>query len=936
MFKVQLFIWLGLLLPVELALGGPWIGADWRGKEPHFSPGSLFWKTNQFRRCPVLYRTVIDVDDNKPIDHAGLRMRASWFAYVFLNGKEITEYLQKGEGEVTNPIDVELTHLLRPGENVLAISTTSNGFSLEGAVVYEDGSRTRIESNPQRWKVMRFPPLTVLEREDCMKTDFDDSDWFPVKVIPERGGVEVSDEELRGICQRLRDKRLRRWDEDARWRLKMLIEKGFAVLDWESHGWTGPERLPEWVLNLAEETLNREDQEEPGKLYKVAETLTGYVCFIDEAVNLENHVIGLQVLKAPEEEILVCRDAAQKLRDVLSEMERTIRNGDFDQALELLRRGKVIRESVRKVRFINDLCSCLDNKFGWFDTTSLLDNDVSGWGLRFDSLAKVLASPLSPAALVTIRGRELVIRGWDELKPIRVYKKPPNTGPVCLWAVLSGRVVGLRPDESGVVYDRAKDGELSENWVLLVSDLSRGGGLPVQIVFLRHPKSIRFEMNDEGVTAGVRIEFDEPGCRLFLLKPFKEWRGILIQARMMTGEPLNEGKAERYIRVCRLWSRALLNYPITFSEAFIPDPNDRWAIIVADVYNYLKFEDEWGTKPLKLAPLPPLATYGLMRGYPGLKVLSETQNLGSRGVWGDEIDVVGENHIVYRVPLDPFKRFGGFTAFCFGPTDIGEPGSLTEIKLIKSTGANSFRPQHNQTGERAMRTLRWCLEQGLQHVFNTDEKWVPDVVEHFRTLARKCKDLPPDAVAYDLLNEPESREPHAYNVLIGKITNAIRQIDRSHLIYVETIPPWGPGAQPFPKAAFESLEVTGDPLTIYSFHDYEFRLPERWPNERNDIRDILRRWIPAFRFSIDHQTPIHLGEFGAFEQTKRDIYHNRCAITLLMDYFRIFDQFGWHFHYYSNRGTVRVREDGSLRESLVQEAFRRYSARGTFNLNRRS
>ncbi|RKY02443.1 hypothetical protein DRP77_07960 [Candidatus Poribacteria bacterium] len=323
-----------------------------------------------------------------------------------------------------------------------------------------------------------------------------------------------------------------------------------------------------------------------------------------------------------------------------------------------------------------------------------------------------------------------------------------------------------------------------------------------------------------------------------------------------------------------------------------------------------------------------------MRGYPGLEVLSEVRNLGSRGIWGDEIAAVGQNYVVYRVPLDPFKRFGGFTAFCFGPTDIGEPGSLTEIKLIKSTGANSFRPQHNQTGERAMRTLRWCLEQGLQHVFNTDEKWIPDIVEHFELLARKCADLPPDAVAYDLLNEPETRDPRAYNALIRKITNAIRRVDKTHLIYVETIPPWGPGAQPFPEAAFESLEPTGDPLTIYSFHDYEFRLPERWPNEEHDIRDILRRWIPVFRFSIDHRVPIHLGEFGAFEQTKQDIYRNRCAITLLMDYFKIFDQFGWHFHYYSDRGTVRVRADGSLQESLVQEAFRRYFARGSFNLNR--
>jgi hypothetical protein len=100
------------------------------------------------------------------------------------------------------------------------------------------------------------------------------------------------------------------------------------------------------------------------------------------------------------------------------------------------------------------------------------------------------------------------------------------------------------------------------------------------------------------------------------------------------------------------------------------------------------------------------------------------------------------------------------------------------------------------------------------------------------------------------------------------------------------------------------------------------------------VRDLLTRWIPAFRYSIDHRCPIHLGEFGGFEQTKESVYENPCALTMMLDYLRVFDQFGWHFHYYANRGVVRVREDDSLQESYVQEACRRYFGRGTFNLQR--
>jgi hypothetical protein len=76
-----------------------------------------------------------------------------------------------------------------------------------------------------------------------------------------------------------------------------------------------------------------------------------------------------------------------------------------------------------------------------------------------------------------------------------------------------------------------------------------------------------------------------------------------------------------------------------------------------------------------------------------------------------------------------------------------------------------------------------------------------------------------------------------------------------------------------------------------------------------------------------------LSQFGAFEHARQSVFANKCTLTMLNDHFRIFDQFGWHFHYYANRGVTRDRKDGSLRESYVQEAYRRYFAQKTFNIN---
>ena len=899
-----------------------WIVPNW-SEPPKYQPGSLFWMTNQYNKCPVLYRTQLEISD-KSIQYAGFRIEFKKYVYIYINGELIASHISEGSGFA----DVDIKHSIKPGRNSFVISTTEDGFSLKGIVKYVDKTEY-FSSSPDRWKVQKFPPLTMISYEPCMNPDFDDSGWYSTKQIGQ-GLTNFSETDLQSSLSTLSDKYTEELAEDAKWRLKMLADKGIAIVDWEAYGWAGTERLPQWIISKAKQTLNGNYEDE--KLALIAESLAKYVKLEDDLTNIDNHITGLGVLKSTNEEIELFKETLSVLKDRADRMKNAIQSDDHEQAILLAKDAQDQIAKIKSKRVINDLFSCLDNKFGWFDTGVLLGNDISKWGLRIESPHSKLASPLSPAVLITAMNNELSILGWGSLEPIKVYNKPVNTGPICAWVVINGKVTSLKPSDDGVVYDRSIHGNMSENWILLVNNLSSGGDLPLELVFINAPEKIIFISGEKG-TDQVKISFKDKGSKLFMLRPLKEWRGLLYQAQVLNGIPLNEREAKRYIDQCRLWSRALMKYPVTFSEVFIRDPQDKNAIRCVDIYNYQEFKDEWKTEPITIAPLPPLATYGLMKKYPGLEVISDAKNLGSRGIWGDEIAVVGNNYIEYRVPIDPIKRFGGFTSFCFGGTDIGEPGSITEIDTVKRTGSNSFRPQHNQTGERAMKTLDWCWERGLQNMFNTDEKWVPDVCEHFRTLARQCKDYPPDAVAYDLLNEPETREPEPYNALMRKITSAIREEDKTHLIYIEVFPPWGPSASPFPKSAFENLEPTGDELTCYSFHDYEFRLPNRWPNEDHDIRDILERWIPAFKFGIDSQRPIHLGEFGGFEQTDQDVFENRCAITMMMDHFKIFDQFGWHWHYYSNRGTVRVLEDGSLQDSYVQKATARYFNKGTFNIN---
>ena len=157
------------------------------------------------------------------------------------------------------------------------------------------------------------------------------------------------------------------------------------------------------------------------------------------------------------------------------------------------------------------------------------------------------------------------------------------------------------------------------------------------------------------------------------------------------------------------------------------------------------------------------------------------------------------------------------------------------------------------------------------------------------------------------------------------LTDSIRRLDPVHLIAIEPC-----GSQ----AAIDTLpylQPTGDPRTLYSFHDYQFR-PDgpdaRWPTRERNIGAIFARWLPAVRYQIAHGVPLHCGEFGDFAFSTQDSPVQR---LLLDDLFRVLDQFGMHHHYYSNRGIYERLADGSLRPSEAVRAYRAYFARPDFN-----
>jgi hypothetical protein len=508
----------------------------------------------------------------------------------------------------------------------------------------------------------------------------------------------------------------------------------------------------------------------------------------------------------------------------------------------------------------------------------------------------------------------------------------------------------LPPGKDAAGYDAARDGPLAANWALV----SPGGQTrPVLLVFAAGPVRIACEA---GLT---RITLPQAVGRIIAVRPWVRADPPAAAARL---------------EAIGLWSRAALAVPINYMEVTrVLKPGEPWADMAADrvpagpvlghtiVYDYLETKDAWGTEPLKLAPLPSLCSFGMDTKFRGLALDAgmKVETFQDGGLLAPYRGVRGADRVAYQYPVEPFPRLAGFTSWMFTGGDTGVRGNKRELEAVATTGANSYRPQHNFSDQpapanqfpgdgrtRVQVIADYANAVGMNYMNNIDETlggkpedvtgdyaaFMERVSVHYEKIARQLTDRPAWAAAYDLVNEAYHHRHEAYNPAMRALIARVRAVDKRHLCYVEPCESWGAIQQ------LALIEPTGDPLTLHSFHDYNFRLKDagdRWPNLRQDITSIYDMWLPVFVFAVRHGAGMHCGEFGGFHPPTFD---SRAQRLMMNDFLRIFDQLGAHHHYYSGRElfesqTGGRRADGALRPSQVVYAYRQYFARGDFNLH---
>lgn len=200
--------------------------------------------------------------------------------------------------------------------------------------------------------------------------------------------------------------------------------------------------------------------------------------------------------------------------------------------------------------------------------------------------------------------------------------------------------------------------------------------------------------------------------------------------------------------------------------------------------------------------------------------------------------------------------------------------------------------------------------------------WVDEIAQKafiflWQTFADRYCNVPASALSFDLVNEPPNpgqyemtRENHAD--LMRRTFAAIRQVDPQRPVVIDGL---GGGHMAMPELADLGATHSGrgyQPMAISHYKapwwEGHQGLPEPVYPGLNWFwttwnKDTLREFYHPWRDVEVLGAPIHIGEFGCFNQTPNDV-----ALRWFADLFSLYKEFGWGYVLWEFKGAFGIIE----------------------------
>ncbi|HWD38014.1 MAG TPA: cellulase family glycosylhydrolase [Fimbriimonas sp.] len=205
-----------------------------------------------------------------------------------------------------------------------------------------------------------------------------------------------------------------------------------------------------------------------------------------------------------------------------------------------------------------------------------------------------------------------------------------------------------------------------------------------------------------------------------------------------------------------------------------------------------------------------------------------------------------------------------------------------------------------------------------KHNLWTDIEAQDGLTCQWETFAKRFKGVPPEALSFDLINEPPNigqfgmtREVH--QGVIRRVVAAIRAIDPDRPIVIDGLEGGhiampeladldvihsGRGYQPMPVSHQGATWWDG-----WKGHAAVYPGGDWWGHEWN--REVLHEFYEPWRAVGAMGRPIHIGEFGCFNQTPNDV-----ALRWFADLFSLWREYGWGWGMWGFEGAFGIVEHG--------------------------
>ncbi|MBI4979456.1 MAG: hypothetical protein HZC28_18410 [Spirochaetes bacterium] len=210
---------------------------------------------------------------------------------------------------------------------------------------------------------------------------------------------------------------------------------------------------------------------------------------------------------------------------------------------------------------------------------------------------------------------------------------------------IGGQRKTISLDSKDTLYDAAKDGALTANWMLLWQNGTEKESLvvPVLVVMQHQPASVTLDgMN-------VVMLFSKPVDTVFLATPagVQSWTGE-------TAAGWEKELPKELTSSCELWSKALWSFPMECRESYdIAGEGPGAQVRIQNTYSYIEQSDDWKTPALRLAVLPPVLSY--MKGRYPMNLPAKLRDLSCPTYYG-RLEAVESGEVRYELPVPPIDH----------------------------------------------------------------------------------------------------------------------------------------------------------------------------------------------------------------------------------------------------------------------------------------